>query len=330
MSNDFPDPTAPNYALLPPELARTLQRANYVTVGSAAVNDASVSAILFHSSRLGQIFIWDILHNLGDEYTILRKRKPNWTLLAYFASRFGAFGYVLGIVFFGSKVHLTIFCEIPLSNESFPRTAYPLGQGRCMTANIVVNSFYTVGISATCCLFFLRLRAVYANSPLMTAIFGVLWLAVVGAAVTVPIGAGAINIGPTDYCVVTEVAPISVASNIVVTVMVYAPGIDPVVHGLLAVPNAMLTSIMACRVYRHARLGLLRDTTTITPTDNSSVVFNTSGRRTARDESLVNFTRPIQHKSGEDTFNNKGAVLIAMESTTQSSYIGKEAQRESV
>jgi hypothetical protein len=87
-----------------------------------------------------------------------------------------------------------------------------------MAGDIAINSFYTVGISATCFLFFLRVRAIYSKGRLATAIFGFLWLAVLAASITVPIGAGATNIGPTNYCVITEVAPYAGASPIVVTV----------------------------------------------------------------------------------------------------------------
>lgn len=42
--------------------------------------------------------------------------------------------------------------------------------------------------------------------------------------------------------------------NLVTTAMVYAPGISPVYHGMLSIPNVTLSSIMACRVYRNAKL----------------------------------------------------------------------------
>ncbi|KAJ7133673.1 hypothetical protein C8R43DRAFT_1022723 [Mycena crocata] len=48
----------------------------------------------------------------------------------------------------------------------------------------------------------------------------------------------------------------TVVSNIVSTLMVYIPTVSPVYHGLMAVPNVTLTSIMACRVYRNTKLGV--------------------------------------------------------------------------
>jgi hypothetical protein len=47
---------------------------------------------------------------------------------------------------------------------------------------------------------------------------------------------------------------ITVIINIVTTVMIYVPGISAVYHSILVIPNVLLTSIMACRVYRNTRL----------------------------------------------------------------------------
>ncbi|KAJ6572466.1 hypothetical protein DFH09DRAFT_1312755 [Mycena vulgaris] len=51
---------------------------------------------------------------------------------------------------------------------------------------------------------------------------------------------------------------VTVVINILTTVMVYVPTASPLYHGLLVIPNVMLTSIMACRVYRHTKLGHTR------------------------------------------------------------------------
>jgi hypothetical protein len=232
-----------------------------------------------------------------------------------------------------------------------------------------------------------------------------LWLAVLGASITVPIGAGAVHLGPTNYCLITEVAPyvgassilvtvhdtavffaisyrlmansyvahptsrdrfaafisgaylpafskalfidgqvyymcvglipspdiihiyaafllrISVVSNIVVAVMVYAPALDPVQHGILALPNAMLTSVMACRVYRNARLGLLTESGNVPSSEESGI--------------SVRFTPP-RSREGTTTMEaigNKDGVLVPMSPT---SYVGKqftdcpEAHKETV
>lgn len=38
--------------------------------------------------------------------------------------------------------------------------------------------------------------------------------------------------------------------------MIYVPGISAVYHSILVIPNVLLTSIMACRVYRNTKLNV--------------------------------------------------------------------------
>ncbi|KAJ6593084.1 hypothetical protein B0H19DRAFT_1010439 [Mycena capillaripes] len=52
---------------------------------------------------------------------------------------------------------------------------------------------------------------------------------------------------------------IAVVANVVTISMVCATSISPVYRGTLAIPNIALTSIMACRVYRNAKLHLLEN-----------------------------------------------------------------------
>jgi hypothetical protein len=69
---------------------------------------------------------------------------------------------------------------------------------------IVFNCGLLFASSASSFLFFLRVRAVYSGRPLVTWIFGFLWVCVVGAAITVPIGIKAIKVGGS-LCLVSKV-----------------------------------------------------------------------------------------------------------------------------
>ncbi|KAJ7773960.1 hypothetical protein B0H16DRAFT_115264 [Mycena metata] len=51
---------------------------------------------------------------------------------------------------------------------------------------------------------------------------------------------------------------ITVVTNIITTVLVYASLSSSLYHGLMVIPNVTLTSMMACRVYRKTILGLTR------------------------------------------------------------------------
>ncbi|KAJ7033493.1 hypothetical protein C8F04DRAFT_957669 [Mycena alexandri] len=62
---------------------------------------------------------------------------------------------------------------------------------------------------------------------------------------------------------------VAVVANIVATVMAYVR-VTPVYHGFLVIPNVMLTSIMACRVYRNTKLGVTHgDADLMLPTLNT-------------------------------------------------------------
>ncbi|KAJ7019747.1 hypothetical protein C8F04DRAFT_328238 [Mycena alexandri] len=50
---------------------------------------------------------------------------------------------------------------------------------------------------------------------------------------------------------------IAVVANISATVMAYVRVVSPVYRGFLVIPNVTLTSIMACRVYRNTKLGVV-------------------------------------------------------------------------
>jgi hypothetical protein len=49
---------------------------------------------------------------------------------------------------------------------------------------------------------------------------------------------------------------ITVVSNITASVMIYAPGVGPTYRSLASPPNLMLSTLMACRVFRHTKLVL--------------------------------------------------------------------------
>lgn len=82
----------------------------------------------------------------------------------------------------------------------------------------MIDSFYPLSLASISLLFFFRVRAVYGRTRLVTGIFGLLWLGVLGSAITVPFGGAAISIGPTKYCLISEVDPYVGACAIMVTI----------------------------------------------------------------------------------------------------------------
>ncbi|KAJ7350856.1 hypothetical protein DFH08DRAFT_117890 [Mycena albidolilacea] len=127
------------------------------------------------------VLVWDILHHLVDDYRLLFEYKFRLATAAYFVSRIASLIYALGF---------SLFATYPIPN--------------CQAAMIIFNCGLLFASSASSFLFFLRVRAVYGGRPLVTWIFGFLWVCVVGAAITVPIGTKAIKVGGS-LCLVSKV-----------------------------------------------------------------------------------------------------------------------------
>ena len=85
----------------------------------------------------------------------------------------------------------------------------------CFHTLIAVSVFFAFAISSTSLLFFLRARAVFLSNPFATAIFGVLWLGVLGGSLTPSTAFKGENLGPTRYCTIGMIRFYSVAAAII-------------------------------------------------------------------------------------------------------------------
>jgi hypothetical protein len=74
---------------------------------------------------------------------------------------------------------------------------------------------YAICLPATSLLFLFRVRAVFSGSKYVVWFFSFMWLAVVGAALTVPQAVFAERIGSTRYCINRGVKPFTVVTIIV-------------------------------------------------------------------------------------------------------------------
>ncbi|KAJ6548660.1 hypothetical protein B0H19DRAFT_1161548 [Mycena capillaripes] len=169
-----------NPSLVPPDLVRELHVASYVFAGSLAV------------------LIWDILHNITDDYSILFKYKFQLSAVAYVVSRISCLIYVLGFTLFAIFLH----------------PAYPLSD--CNAAMLAFNGFYPILSGSTSLLFFFRVRAIYNHQRLITWFFGLLLLCALGASMTIPIGTSVAQVGTS--CIITYLAPYIGANGIAMTV----------------------------------------------------------------------------------------------------------------
>ncbi|KAF7334211.1 hypothetical protein MSAN_02382400 [Mycena sanguinolenta] len=127
-------------------------------------------------------YVWDIGLNLGNDYTLLFKHKVRFPTIVYFLSRASTLAFIVG--FFADQV-------APVKNCN----SMALSLGICLVLSQI----------STAMLFFLRATAVWYPSKIAYAVFSLLWLAVLGAGITVTLGVRAAHIGPTMQCITTAV-----------------------------------------------------------------------------------------------------------------------------
>ncbi|KAJ6465894.1 hypothetical protein C8R47DRAFT_1201462 [Mycena vitilis] len=127
-------------------------------------------------------FIWDIGLNLGNDYTLLFKHRIRFPTVVYFSSRVFTFAYILTSFVF--QVASVKDCA-----------ALQLGLGICLV----------LSQTSTAMLFVLRASAVWHPNKVALGVFILLWLAVLGAGITVPVGIRGAHIGPTMQCINTLV-----------------------------------------------------------------------------------------------------------------------------
>ncbi|KAF7373754.1 hypothetical protein MSAN_00586900 [Mycena sanguinolenta] len=195
-------------------------------------------------------YVWDIASNLGNDYALLFKHRVRFPTIVYFMSRAFTLAYILVNV---------VYSVAPVKNCD----AIALGFGIC-----VIGTQTT-----TAMLFFLRVTAVWHPSKITFAVFSILWIAVLGAGITVPLGLHAAHIGPTMQCVITavpsdaEVAAllrsgqhfylIAVAAQTTLLVLLKLPHLTPIYIGMFSVPAFALVHAMACLVFRRIKFGLI-------------------------------------------------------------------------
>ncbi|KAJ6454643.1 hypothetical protein C8R45DRAFT_846285 [Mycena sanguinolenta] len=144
----------------------------------ALASQFEVSRYLF-AGTLGA-YVWDIGLNLGNDYVLLFKHRVRFPTIVYFMSRVFTFAFILTSF---------VFQIAPVENCN----ALSVGLGVCLV----------LSQTSTALLFFLRVTAVWYPSKIAYTVFSILWMAVLGAGITVPLGDRAAHIGPTTQCIIT-------------------------------------------------------------------------------------------------------------------------------
>jgi len=121
-------------------------------------------------------YTWDWLMAIPEEYKIIRKARFSTPNVVYFFSRFGTFGSTLA----------TAMRIAPIDN--------------CNALRYVAGTFAMISVPSTSLLFFFRVKAIYNNSKIVTALFGFLCLAIGGVSVLIMLGRAGQHIPYTRRC----------------------------------------------------------------------------------------------------------------------------------
>ncbi|KAF9471757.1 hypothetical protein BDN70DRAFT_887762 [Pholiota conissans] len=283
----LPNPNTP-LAFLDPTSAYQTSVSIYVLAGSLGV------------------LLWDVLDNIGSDYKLLFKSRITFTTFVYFASRIGSLGYVIASNIFETAPTSNCKAFETITDAFYPvslgfsallffirlRAIYNrdrlvvafffiLWLGLLGTTMIVPITILGANIGPTkYCIDADVPNAVYAAilSPLIhdTLVFIAITYRLVknahmemgfkdGVAVAIsgkylPVFTrGLLKDGQKYYL-------LSLISNIVTVIMVFDTSVPIPMRSMCATPNIVITNIMACRVYRNTRFGLIREKEVATTT----------------------------------------------------------------
>lgn len=102
--------------------------------------------------------------------------------VAHFNSRFGTLGVCLASFIPSGECYYTDACGTLI------HAAAVIAVTSCHRLNIVQGLFFMLSLASTSLLFFLRIRAVYANERYVGLFFGLLWVAILGLSVFFVLG----------------------------------------------------------------------------------------------------------------------------------------------
>ncbi|KIJ41531.1 hypothetical protein M422DRAFT_31730 [Sphaerobolus stellatus SS14] len=277
----LPNPFTP-LAFLPPDIARETAVAGYVLVGTLGV------------------IIWDILNNLVGDYKLLTKHRFGPATLTYFVSRIAALAYVLQSTVFETapvgncpkfEKILDAFYPVSVSTTAllfffriraiFNRDKYVVSAffvlWLCVVAGSLTVAFAVTGINIGPTNYCLNASLQpYAAAggivPLVhdTCVFlAISWKLYKNAYVDLNLKTGVRTVLYGEYLPIFSKALlqdgqlyylVTLCSNLLTVIMVYVDSVPVTYRTMFSVPNIMITNIMAARVYRNTKFGLIRET----------------------------------------------------------------------
>ncbi|KAJ3729803.1 hypothetical protein C8R42DRAFT_637952 [Lentinula raphanica] len=290
-------------AFLPPTLAAQFEVSRYlfaITLGA---------------------YCWDICVNFNNDYKLLFKNKIRLPTVVYYLSR-------QAIQVISTLAYITSSFVFQVANVR-----------NCQALQVALGIFNVLSQSFTSMLFLIRVTAVYREVVIIRVCFILLWLGVVGGALSVPLGIGGGHIGPTMACIntivkkTTEISVIMPMINdsaifIAITYRildnsVYEEGRGAQVRAFLDGISYCLqcpvtffkevSTTTSCVVYRRIKFGLITEDGTILTTTTQSPWATEAG--VSHTLPLVQLRRRAFNDSGSEGVSNIDTNHIPVEVT---------------
>ncbi|KAJ7617812.1 hypothetical protein FB45DRAFT_840644 [Roridomyces roridus] len=282
-------------AELPPQILSEIQLSGWVFVASSAV------------------LVWDVLNSFADDYAILFKHKLRLSALAYASTKIASLVYVVGSTIFTTHPIPDCHTAFLIFESFYPVVCFSIsllfffrvraiyGGDRSVTAVFgflcacVLGGTMAVPISPRASLHPIgKICAITTPAPHVgagilpandTAVFLTISFRLLansrtkqtrGESVKALFGFQGLTLPAFSRALFTDGQKyfmVTVVSNLVTVCMVYIPGVSPVYHGMLTVPNIALSSIMACRVYRNTTLRAFHEPSVSLETISQEAMF---------------------------------------------------------
>lgn len=105
---------------------------------------------------------------------------------------------------------------------------------------------------------------------------------------------------------------ITVGANFLLTIMIYVPHVAPIFRAMFTAPTLSLTNIMACYVFRHTKLGMIREGVLGGIQSITSIQFPTRG------QGMIPLTNVnLNSSSGNDTRATAQAEGVVISTTVE-------------
>jgi len=122
-----------------------------------------VAVVQYILAATGGMFAWDLILDSGNILRLLFQHRFTFPTLVYIVSRISTMCLVMSAIWYAV-----------------------IERANCNQVNVAIGVFFAIAGPSTSLLFFLRVRAMYHDLPLVVVLFGLLWLGTVAGGILIP------------------------------------------------------------------------------------------------------------------------------------------------